>query len=241
MVDNQKEQILKSQNTAGSVVVDDLPRDKPMILDEMTEQADSLSHHLDEPLPPPANNNNSDQLVDYFENPDLETEQSLLSAVDNNTTTTTTAAATSVVEDKDESPVPGLETEQSLLSAVDNITTSPVTDIENKNFTNETNNLISSIDDKVIEEIIAKEVLLEHRGDELTHEKTENEDLNNEEFVHVEDNEFATEIEKGSKSDLFGFVEEHYSKEVVIHLSSVLSSNCWLTSISKCPPIVMLS
>ena len=216
VVDNQKEPTLKSQY-AGSVVVDNRPRDEPMILDQLTEQVDSLSHHLDEPLPPP----NSDQLVDYFENPDLETEQSLLSAVDNNTTTTTY-----VVESKVKSPVSDLETEQSLLSAidnsatsvVDNTTTSPVTDIENENFASETNNLISSIDDKVIEEIIATEILLEHKGDQLpANKKTENEELVNEEFVHVADNVFATEIEKSTKSELSGLVEEHYSKEVAIH------------------------
>ena len=210
MVDSQKEQTLKSQQ-GGSVVVDNRPRDEPMTLDQLSEHVDSLSHHLDEPLPPP--NNNSDQLVDYFENSGLETEQSLLSAVENNTTTTT-------VENKVKSPIPDLENEESAIDnnvacVVDN--TSPMTDVENENFTSETNNLISNIDDKVIEEIIATEVLLEHKGDELPangliHEKTENEGL--EEFLHVEENEFATEIEESTKSELSGLVEEHYSKEV---------------------------
>ena len=214
MVDSQKEQTLKSQYT-GSVVVDNQPKDEPMTLDQLSEHVDSLSHHLDEPLPPP--NNDSDQLVDYFENPGLETEQSLLSAVENNATT-----STSVVENKVESPLPDLENEQTLLSVIDNSVASvvnnasPRTDVENENSTSETNNLISSIDDKVIEEIIAAEVLLEHKGDELpanelyTHEKTENENLDNEEFVHVKDNEF----EESTKSELSGLVEEHYSKEV---------------------------
>lgn len=215
VVDSHKEQTLKSQYT-GSVVVDNRPSDEPMTLDQLSEHVDSLSHHLDEPLPPPISN--SDQLVDYFENPGLETEQSLLSAVENNTTTTT-------VENKVKSPIPDLENEQSTIDnsvtcVVDN--TSPMTNVENENFTSETNNLISSIDDKVIEEIIASVVLLEHKGDEFpanelyTHEKTENNDLDNEEFVHVKDNEFATEIEESTKSELSGLVEEHYSKEVTI-------------------------
>lgn len=215
MADNQKEQAVKSQHT-GSVAVDNLPKDGPITLEQLTEQIDSLSHHLDEPLPPL--NNSSDQLVDYFENPNLETEQSLLSAVDNNTVSTTT---TSVVDNKITSPVPDLETEQSLLSVVDKNITAPVIDVDNKSFTDETNKLISSIDDKVMEEVLTTEVLIEHKGDELhanetyINEKTESKDLESEKFVHVEDSEIATEI-KSTALELSELIEDHYSKEVCV-------------------------
>lgn len=234
----------KEQSQYSGSVVDDLPRDEPVTLDQLTEHVDSLSHHLDEPLPPPNNNTNNDQLLDYFENPDLHTEQSLVSVVDITTTVvaaaatttnsttadtpTTITATTSIVENKIVSPVYDLETEQSLLSIVDNnITcvvndkiTPPVTDIDNENITDETSNLISSIDDKVIEEILAKEALLEHRGDEFTvnemniSEETGNDDLQNDGFVHIETSEIPAEIEKNNNSEFSGFIEDHYSKEV---------------------------
>ena len=211
--DNQKEQALKSHHSN----VDNLSKDEPT--DQLTEHVDTLSHHRDEPLPPPSNN--SDQLVEYIENPDLENEQSLLSAVDNNPTTTTAA---SVVENKILTVVDDLETEQSLLSVVDNNVVSPVTDVDNKSFTDETHKSTSSIDDKVdkvIEEILATELLVEHKGDELPAnvmyavEKSESKYLENEGFMYLEDNKIATETVESPKSVLSDFIEDHYSKEVL--------------------------
>ena len=204
---NQKEQALKSHSS----IVDNLPKDEP--IDQLTEHVDTLSHHLDKPLPP---SSSSDQLVEYFENPDLENEPSLLSVVDNNTT------VPSVVENKISTIVGDTEAEQSLLSVVDNNVASPLTDMDNKSVTDEAHKLTSSIDDKVdkvIEEILATELLVEHKGDELpanvmyVAERSESH-FGNEGFVYVEDNEIATEIVESPKSEFSEFIEDHYSEEV---------------------------
>ena len=213
MVDSQKE------HTSQFTLVNNLPSEEPMMLDQLAEQSDCLNYHLDEPFPPA--NKNSDQLVDNFKNPDLETEQSFLPAVDN---------ATYFTDTKSISPVPDLETEESLLTVVDssvisvveNAITSIVTDIEKVDFIDETNNVISSVDDKVIEEIMATEVLVEHKGDEVPanettrDEKADNESIKNEDFMHIKHNEMPNEMEKSTKSELSFIVEEHYSKEVYI-------------------------
>ena len=226
--DNQKEQAVKSHHSN----VDNLSKDEPT--DQLTEHVDTLSHHHDEPLPPPSNS--SDQLVEYIENPDLENEQSLLSAVDNNptTTTTTTTTAPSVVEKKILTVMDDLETEQSLLSVVDNNVGSPVTDVDNKNFTDETHKSTLSIDDKVdkvIEEILATELLVEHKGDELPAnvmyavEKSESKYMENEGLMYLEDNEIATETVESPESV---FIEDHYSKEVLCACIVIVAFICLL-------------
>jgi len=205
VLDKQKEQTLKS-DYSDSIVVEDLPRDEPITLDQLTEQVNLLSHHLEEPLPPPPPppNDNGDQSVDLSENPDLENEQSLLSMLNNKAT----------------SPVPILETDQSLL--VENKTTSPMPDKDNEGITIEKNDLMSSIDDKIIEEVLASE----YKSDELpTNETTidavvtyESKDLQNKESVHVETDDIITEMETNTKSEFLGFIEEHYSKEVCVNM-----------------------
>lgn len=211
MVTNQKEQAVKSQYS-----------------DQLTDHIDSLSHHIDEPLPAPTNNNNiSEELVDHFENPDLETEQSLLTAADYTNSTaisnTVVSTATSVIDNKITSPVPDLETEQSLLPVVVGNATPPATVTYSDDFIDQTSNLISNIDDEV-KEMLATEVILEHKSDEFPANETyinESKDLLSEEFVHIED---ATEIKKNTtESELSEFIEDHYSKEV--SMSVMLISN----------------
>ena len=212
VVDSQKE------HTSQFALVDNLPSEEPVMLNQLAKQSDCLNHHLDEPFPPAYNS--SDQLVDNFKNPELETDQSFLFAVDN---------ATSITDTKITPPISDLENEESLLAVVDSNVTSVVenkiafvvSDTEKDDFIDEANNLISSVD-QVIEEIMATEVLVEHKGNELpaneTHrdEKTENKSIKNEDCMYIEHSEMSNDVENSTKSELSCIVEEHYSKEVYI-------------------------
>ena len=198
------------QCDVGSVVVEDIPVSEHMTSSNQSGgQIDTLCHNLEEVLPP----SSDDQIVNYFENTELDTEQSVLSTLGK----------------KPLSPV--LEADSNLATShVDTETvaveTGSVEDSDQRHSVSSSDIII----DKVIEEILGDKgtVILEENVDtfptgEMTHinedtfvtleDKFEMDLQNEEEPVGIE-TEVVTSEEEKNKLELSDFIEEHYSKEV---------------------------
>ncbi|XP_065889788.1 pleckstrin homology domain-containing family M member 1-like [Dysidea avara] len=197
------------QCDVGSVVVEDIPVSEHMTSSNQSGgQIDTLCHNLEEVLPP----SSDDQIVNYFENTELDTEQSVLSTLGK----------------KPLSPV--LEADSNLATShVDTETvaveTGSVEDSDQRHSVSSSDIII----DKVIEEILGDKgtVILEENVDtfptgEMTHinedtfvtleDKFEMDLQNEEEPVGIE-TEVVTSEEEKNKLELSDFIEEHYSKE----------------------------
>jgi len=198
---------LPNQHTIGSVVVEDIPVSKHiMSSDPSGGQVDTLCDNLEEVLP----TSGDDQIVDYFENTEVDTEQSLLSTLGKKTS----------------SPVLELDNEPAS-SHVDIDTVALETGSVEDNDQPQSVSSSDVVIDNVIKDMLGdKDVVVPEENidsfsaEELTQVKEDTDEDHFEMGLHNEEEPtgikaelLAAEKEK-SKLELSDFIEEHYSKEV---------------------------
>jgi len=208
------EQLPEASPKQHDVIVEDIPvSNHVMSPNQSGGQVDTLCHNLEEVLPP----SSDDQVVDHFENTELDTEQSVLS----------------VLGKKPLSPV--LEAENNPTDSyvdIESVTieTGSVEDSDLRNSVSPSDIIINKVIEDILEDkgmVIPEENVDNFPVGRLTHINKETKDTfamitdkfdmdlqNEEESTGVETEVVAMTEKEKSKLELSDFIEEHYSKEV---------------------------